>query len=280
MFVSRLFSSITLLLLLILIFNSIFFSKLLLFHALSSLTLWEYFRLLKIKKYKYSISKSEELNNILLTRIRINVFEYFIIFLLQLVLFLFYKNFITETLYFLFIFLFFGLNFIYKDFLFFFGLLYLLAPFFFLNYLSELELNFILALVFIVTISSDSGGYIFGKIFKGPKLIKSISPNKTWSGFLGAILLSILCTFFYLSHDDKHTFILLIILFSIGCQSGDIIESYIKRKIKIKNSGSSIPGHGGILDRLDSFYFLTNLIMIFYFFDFNLFEIFDFNFLK
>lgn len=280
MFVSRLLSSITLLLLLILIFNSSFFSKLLLFHILSSLTLWEYFRLLKIKKRKFTISKSEELNNILLTRIRNNILEYFIIFLLQLVLFLFYKKFITETHYFLFIFFFFGLGFILKDFFFFSGLLYLLAPFFFLNYLSELELNFILSLVFIITISSDSGGYIFGKILKGPKLIKSISPNKTWSGFLGAILLSILSISFFLSGDIKYTVILLTIFFSIGCQSGDIIESYIKRKIKIKNSGSSIPGHGGILDRLDSFYFLTNLIMLFYFFDFNLFEIFEFNFLK
>ncbi len=276
MLLQRLLSSIVLFFFLFLIFKSIFFLKLLLFHTLSIFSIWEFFRILNLKKRDEN-SNNEEMNNILLTRTKNNFFEYTLIFFVQIILFLFHANHINETLYLLSIVSFFLVCLFFKDFLSFVGCVYLTTPFFFLNFLNLHELYFILTLIFIITISSDVGGYIFGKSLKGPKLIRAISPNKTWSGFLGAIFFSISSIFLFTSTNEVTQLVCLTIFFSVGCQTGDIIESYVKRKIKIKNSGGLIPGHGGILDRLDSFYLLTNLFMLLYIFNFDLYKIFDLN---
>ena len=103
-------------------------------------------------------------------------------------------------------------------------------------------------------IGSDIGGFIFGKIFKGPKLTK-ISPKKTYSGAFGSILFSsfLLPTliFFYTKvFDIKIIFIGVIT--SIACQLGDLFISFLKRKAKLKDTGNILPGHGGVLDRVDS----------------------------
>jgi len=103
-------------------------------------------------------------------------------------------------------------------------------------------------------IGSDIGGFIFGKIFKGPKLTK-ISPKKTYSGAFGSILFSsfLLPTliFFYTKvFDIKIIFIGVIT--SIACQLGDLFISFLKRKAKLKDTGNILPGHGGMLDRVDS----------------------------
>jgi phosphatidate cytidylyltransferase len=100
---------------------------------------------------------------------------------------------------------------------------------------------------------TDIGGYIFGKLFGGPKLIK-ISPNKTWAGAIGSIILSQLAfLIFYLDVSYKfNIFIIFSQLFlSIVGQIGDILMSYIKRKNDKKDSSNFIPGHGGFLDRVD-----------------------------
>ena len=119
----------------------------------------------------------------------------------------------------------------------------------------------VLLFVVIVCISTDLGGYIFGKIFKGPKLTK-ISPNKTISGMFGGYLLSIIFTSIYLKNSyiiDSINFpiniIILIFLISTVSQFGDIIISYFKRLSKIKDTGKIIPGHGGLLDRIDGMVF-------------------------
>ena len=120
--------------------------------------------------------------------------------------------------------------------------------------------------ILISTFLSDIGGYIFGKIFKGKKLIK-ISPNKTYSGAIGSIILSCLSlplmNFFqiYILKNQLINFFgtnfLIITLFlSLVCQSGDIFVSYLKRKINIKNISNILPGHGGILDRIDGLIFV------------------------
>ena len=118
-------------------------------------------------------------------------------------------------------------------------------------------------LVIVVCVSSDIGGFVFGKIFKGPKLTK-ISPNKTYSGMVGGFLLSIISINFYIYYANKYlnkyaefTFevFLMIILISSISQFGDIIISYFKRLSKIKDTGKIIPGHGGILDRIDGIIF-------------------------
>ena len=117
-------------------------------------------------------------------------------------------------------------------------------------------------IILLICISTDIGGYIFGKIFKGPKLTK-ISPKKTYSGVIGGYLLSIfflnfvLTSNFILIQTVETTFnVFIFILFiSTVSQLGDIIISYFKRLSKIKDTGKIIPGHGGILDRIDGMIF-------------------------
>ena len=128
---------------------------------------------------------------------------------------------------------------------------------YYLKYIDE-EMKLI-TFVLIISISTDVGGYLFGKLLKGPKLTK-ISPNKTISGSIGGFALSILSIFLILKFDiidfDKIVTsnfknILLVILISASNQVGDIIISYYKRLYDIKDTGNIIPGHGGILDRID-----------------------------
>ena len=136
------------------------------------------------------------------------------------------------------------------------GLIFLLFSFYTFYDLS-VEL-FFLIFVILICISTDLGGYIFGKIFKGPKLTK-ISPNKTYAGMIGGYLLSLVCLSIimnFINYTDKHfQLILITILLSTVSQIGDIIVSYFKRNAKIKNTGNLIPGHGGLLDRIDGLIF-------------------------
>ena len=122
----------------------------------------------------------------------------------------------------------------------------------------------------IICISTDIGGYTFGKIFKGPKITK-ISPNKTYSGMFGGYFLSIISVIVFINYGNSiknlikldfiwnpfftfKIFVLVILISSIS-QIGDLIVSYFKRLSKIKNTGKIIPGHGGLLDRIDGMIF-------------------------
>jgi len=120
--------------------------------------------------------------------------------------------------------------------------------------------------ILISTFFSDIGGYIFGKIIKGKKLIK-VSPNKTYSGAIGSVILSCLSlpllnlvqTFFFnklLINFLEFNFLFLTIFISITCQLGDLSVSFLKRKINIKNISNILPGHGGVLDRIDGLIFV------------------------
>ena len=118
-----------------------------------------------------------------------------------------------------------------------------------------------LLLVATICVSTDVGGYIFGNIFKGPKLTK-ISPKKTYSGVIGSFLLSLIFTNLFIEFSSNvQTFeftkemFLFILLVSFVSQIGDLIISYFKRKSKMKDTGTIIPGHGGILDRIDGVIF-------------------------
>lgn len=116
-----------------------------------------------------------------------------------------------------------------------------------------LHLKLILFLILITCVASDIGGFIFGKIFKGPKLTK-ISPNKTISGAIGSLLFSssVISLSFYLITESFNIYMLIIgCLISISCQIGDLFFSFLKRKSSIKDSGNFLPGHGGVLDRVD-----------------------------
>ncbi len=122
---------------------------------------------------------------------------------------------------------------------------------------SEENYSFFLFTV-VICISTDIGGYLFGKLFKGPKLTK-ISPNKTFAGVFGSFTLSIFSMFLfnYIFNEPNLTtkLIILTIIISFISQLGDIIISYFKRKSNLKDTGNIIPGHGGLLDRIDGMIF-------------------------
>ena len=109
----------------------------------------------------------------------------------------------------------------------------------------------------LVAIFSDVGGLVFGKIFKGKKLTK-ISPNKTISGSIGSFLLSLFLVPFFYIELIKYSYLILIlitVLISLTTQLGDLFISYLKRKANVKNTSDILPGHGGILDRIDGIIF-------------------------
>ena len=121
----------------------------------------------------------------------------------------------------------------------------------------------------MLCIFSDIGGYIVGKSIGGPKLT-SISPNKTISGAIGSILLAIVGTFavnILLDVLDQKKLItyIWIISMSIFCQIGDLFVSFLKRKAKVKDTGNILPGHGGILDRVDGLIIAVPLGIITFF---------------
>jgi phosphatidate cytidylyltransferase len=121
----------------------------------------------------------------------------------------------------------------------------------------QLAIDSTILIPFFICVSTDIGGYIFGKVFQGPKLTK-ISPNKTYAGMIGGYFLSILFISLYFDYINQNVTITLFvatILISSVSQIGDIIISYFKRLSKVKNTGNLIPGHGGLLDRIDGMVF-------------------------
>ena len=140
-------------------------------------------------------------------------------------------------------------------------------------------LNFFLFII-LISIFTDIGGYIFGKFFKGPKLTK-ISPNKTYSGVIGSLIMPVFAGLVYiqfmqdplgtlvqlklntLSNNFDLNFLVMILFISIISQLGDLTISYFKRLSKIKDTGKILPGHGGLLDRLDGLIFVIPITYLF-----------------
>tara|TARA_B100001057_G_scaffold11670_1_gene11042 strand:- start:113 stop:778 length:666 start_codon:yes stop_codon:yes gene_type:complete len=151
------------------------------------------------------------------------------------------------------------------------GIIFLILSFYsayyFRNEFYDDYLYFIM--IIFICVFTDIGGYIFGNFFKGPKLTK-ISPKKTYSGVIGGYLFSIIFMALFFSYLDDiseitnikatakelsfNNFILTIFISTVS-QLGDIFVSYFKRKSKIKDTGKIIPGHGGLLDRIDGMIF-------------------------
>ena len=142
--------------------------------------------------------------------------------------------------------------------------------FLFFFFSNTYQLKIIIFILLFGCISSDIGGLIIGNIFKGPKLTK-LSPKKTISGAFGSIFFSIIIVnilFFYFIGILSFNIIAVSILVSLGCQTGDLFFSFLKRKAKIKDTGNILPGHGGVLDRLDGIFLglpigFVSLILLF-----------------
>ncbi len=138
----------------------------------------------------------------------------------------------------------------------FYGFIFLIFSFITIYFLQTSDYRATL-LVAAICVSTDIGGYVFGKLFKGPKLTK-FSPNKTYAGMIGGYFLSLISItmipFMKFDIMQSSEFLFIIGISSVS-QIGDITISYFKRLSKIKDTGKIIPGHGGLLDRVDGMIF-------------------------
>jgi phosphatidate cytidylyltransferase len=127
--------------------------------------------------------------------------------------------------------------------------------------------NFTLIIGLLLTVwATDIGAYLTGKAIGGPKLVPSISPNKTWAGAIGGTVFALL-TAVAVMHFLFKTWNLRLITFygvcSVVGQMGDLLESFFKRRLQVKDSGSLIPGQGGVFDRLDSLLLIGAFLSLF-----------------
>lgn len=119
----------------------------------------------------------------------------------------------------------------------------------------ELDGRWVL-LVFVIVWAADIGGYAIGRLFGSHKLAPAISPGKTWEGFIGGLVFVLLAGFaasiWLIPRDERLWWMLLLLLAAVISVVGDLTESLLKRQAGLKDSGTLLPGHGGVLDRLDS----------------------------
>ena len=151
-------------------------------------------------------------------------------------------------------------------------LIYIITPFILIQILiwKYLSINLynsivwmpeVILYLFALTWTFDTFAYIFGVKFGKHKILPSISPKKSWEGFIGGLIFTtILAIFIFGENIDK--IIMYSVLIPISATLGDFIESYYKRKAMAKDSGNLIPGHGGMLDRMDSFLISISVISL------------------
>ncbi len=136
-----------------------------------------------------------------------------------------------------------------------FGVLYAFAMVFGLYELRDGPWDGLAAALYFMSLvwASDAAAYFFGRMIRGPRLLPKESPNKTWSGAISAVIACAICGYFVAGWRDAAVmpWVITGILISITAQAGDLFESGLKRRFKVKDSGSILPGHGGLLDRVD-----------------------------
>lgn len=133
--------------------------------------------------------------------------------------------------------------------------------------------SYILLAIFLLIWINDTGAFLVGSLIGKHRLFERISPKKSWEGFLGGLVLDIIaaiCFCIYIPRafplpSSLWVYIVLAIVVSLFSTWGDLIESMIKRELKIKDSGNIIPGHGGILDRIDSLLLVIPASLVYYF---------------
>ena len=157
------------------------------------------------------------------------------------------------------------------------ALLIVIIPFFTIQFFGMTDSNYpdlpfnpsVILLMFILTWTFDSFAYLVGKKLGKTKILPTISPKKSWEGFFGGYLFCILAgslSYFvfedYFNHISTLSYILITVILPFTATTGDFIESYYKRKAGVKDSGKIMPGHGGILDRMDAFLITIPVIYI------------------
>ena len=157
------------------------------------------------------------------------------------------------------------------------ALLMVIIPFFTIQFFGMTDSNYpempfnpsLVLLMYILTWTFDSFAYLIGRKLGKTKILPLISPKKSWEGFFGGYLFSILASslsYFifkdYFNHISTISYILITLILPFSATTGDFIESYYKRKAGVKDSGKIMPGHGGILDRMDAFLITIPVIYI------------------
>ena len=151
---------------------------------------------------------------------------------------------------------------------------YVLLPFFLIHFFGKIEiLNFnsvfdpsLILLMFILTWTFDTFAYLFGVRFGKTKIMPSVSPKKSWEGFAGGFIFTVLASFItthYFLEVDNSIALAMSLFLPFTATLGDFTESYYKRKAGVKDSGNFIPGHGGMLDRMDAFMITIPVLYIY-----------------
>lgn len=145
-------------------------------------------------------------------------------------------------------------------------LLYIIIPFYIILFTPFTNEKNLILLMYILTWAFDTFAYIFGINFGKTKMIPSISPKKSWEGFIGGFISTIIVSYFasrYFIEISFNNIMIISILLPFTATTGDFIESYYKRQADIKDSSNLIPGHGGILDRIDAFMITIPILYIY-----------------
>jgi phosphatidate cytidylyltransferase len=156
------------------------------------------------------------------------------------------------------------------------GLLFVVVPFCFfyaLGYVRDEQFNFHLPLAFMLMLwASDTGAYLFGRKLGKTKLFERHSPKKTWEGFGGGILMSVLVAGIVSQFFTEISILvwagMAVLIVSFGTL-GDLVESMLKRSLDVKDSGNLLPGHGGLLDRFDGLLVAAPIVYVYLYLIFN-----------
>jgi phosphatidate cytidylyltransferase len=147
------------------------------------------------------------------------------------------------------------------------GFAYAMLPCVALLYLRDVPVlgSKIILWVLALVVATDTGAYFAGRIIGGPKLLPSVSPKKTWAGLLGGITCAALVGLFFAYYTKIYNPVLiagLSALLAVVSQGGDLTESALKRAFNVKDSGHILPGHGGVMDRLDGLAFVAPMVAL------------------
>ncbi|KNB62365.1 phosphatidate cytidylyltransferase [Chryseobacterium sp. Hurlbut01] len=152
-----------------------------------------------------------------------------------------------------------------------FTVIYVALPFSFalgLPKFSSYDSNFSLEVIFLFILiwSSDTFAYLVGKFFGKHKMAPKISPKKTWEGYAGGVVLTLVLSYFVEMYQPqlRGNWIFVGFLIAAFAPLGDLVESQLKRTFGVKDSGNIIPGHGGVLDRLDSFLICVPVVYLYF----------------